>query len=66
MKEIVIPRYLKKRKSLHLKDYYHYEYQYSTKNLAVYKCIETGCTESFQKNDFIVKDVERLSSSKFE
>lgn len=56
MKEIVIPKYRKKKKTPHSSEYYHYEFLYTTKNLAVYKCIETGFIESFQKNDFIGKN----------
>ena len=53
MKEIVIPTRVRRKKTRNSKEYYHYELQSSTKNLVVYKCVETGCTECFRKLDFI-------------
>ena len=51
---ILIPRYLKRRKTVHSKEYYHYELieDKCTKNLATYRCKETGCIETWQKRDF--------------
>lgn len=55
MKEIVIHRYIRRKKSPHSHLYYHYELveDKCTKSLLVYRCIETGCLESFMKRDFM-------------
>lgn len=64
-KEIVIPTRIRRRKTPHAKEYYHFELQSSTKNLLVYKCVETGHTECFRKLDFIGKNEYKEKSSKY-
>ena len=56
---ILIPRKLKRRRTSHSQYFWHYELleDKCTKRLAVYRCVETGCIESFQKKDFEVKDL---------
>lgn len=59
MKKIIIPKKIKKRVSKHSDKFYNYEFVEKTKRLVVYKCIETGRLESFNKIDFI-KEVEDM------
>lgn len=65
MKEIIIPSKVKRRKTPHSKEYYHYELQNSTKNLVVYKCVETGHIECFRKLDFIDRNKFKDMPSKY-
>lgn len=62
---IVIPRRLKIKKHKLSNEFRHYELQEDkcTSKLAVYKCLETGCIETWLKRDFETnkakkKDVE--------
>lgn len=57
---IVIPRFIKRRKTPHAKSYYHYELieNKCTKMLVTYRCLETGCIETWQKKDFKIKRKE--------
>lgn len=65
---IVIPRRIIKRISAHNEIVRHYELleDKCTKYLAVYRCLETGHTESFQKKDFEEKKHEKERDSKWE
>lgn len=58
-KEIVIPKYRTKKKSLHSEEVWHYKFKYSTKWLVFYECIETGFIESWKKTEFIKKSEEK-------
>ena len=55
MKEVVIPMKMKVRKHRTLPIYWHYELQADkcTNILVVYRCLETGCLESWKKTDFL-------------
>jgi len=58
---IVIPKVYRVKVNEHAKvnkKYWTYDYLYTTKNLVVYKCRETGHTETFQKKDFFKKEEE--------
>lgn len=59
MKKIIIPKKIKKRVSKHSDKFYNYEFVETTKRLVVYRCLETGNLETFNKIDFI-KDVEDM------
>lgn len=65
---IVIPRYLKKKKTQHAHTYYHYELieDKCTDKLAVYRCIENGCIETWQKKCFKDKNAAKDKGSKYE
>lgn len=66
MKEIIIPIKFKRRRTPNSKEFYHYRLWYTTKNLAVYSCLETGGTECFRKLDFIGKNDDRDRKPKYE
>lgn len=57
---IKIPKKLTKKAPYSLNDkrgtkVYHYEYVKTSKHVVIYKCLETGTLECFQKKDFIDK-----------
>lgn len=58
---IVIPRRLKIKKHRLSTEFRHYELQEDkcTSKLAVYRCLETGCIETWKKSDFEIKDKKR-------
>lgn len=62
MKEVVIPRKMRIRINKMFPIYWHYELleEKCTKYLVVYKCLETGCIESWRKLDFLKQDKPKI------
>lgn len=62
MKEVVIPRKMRIRINKMFPIYWHYELleDKCTNKLAVYRCLETGCIESWRKLDFLKQDKPKI------
>lgn len=58
---IVIPRRIREKKNQLSSEYRHYVLveEKCTEKLVVYKCLENGCLETWQKNDFRQKGGEK-------